>query len=72
MALNRPPSGIVSRPASMSRRIARNSRSGMPKITYIGSVCVTVVSSTFGPDISAPSDATARLEMPEIGASTRV
>ena len=44
----------------------------MPKITYIGSVCVTVVSSTLGPDTSVPSDTAARLVMPLIGASTRV
>jgi hypothetical protein len=44
----------------------------MPKITYTGSVCVTVVSSTLGPDTSVPSDTTERLVTPEMGASTRV
>src|SRR6185436_17375079 len=48
------------------------SRSGTPKITYMGSVWVTEVSSTLGPDTSEPSDTAARLVVPAIGASTRV
>ena len=50
LVLKRLPAGSLRRPSSTCRRIARCSRSGMPKITYIGSVCVTVASSTFGPD----------------------
>ena len=61
VVLKRLPAGSLSRPASTSRRIARYSRSGMPKITYIGSICVTVVSSTLGPETSVPSETAARL-----------
>ena len=64
LALKRPSAGSLSRPASTSRRSARCSRSGMPKITYIGSICVTVVSSTLGPDTSVPSETAARLATP--------
>ncbi len=42
------------------------------RCTYIGSVCVTEVSSTLGPETSEPSETAARLVTPEIGASTRV
>ena len=37
------------------------SSSGMPKLTQIGSICVTVVSSTSGPDTSVPSERCERL-----------
>ncbi len=48
------------------------SASERPKFTYIGSICVTVVSSTSGPETRLPSLFSARLVTPAIGDSTRV
>lgn len=70
--LNLPSAGTRMRPARISSRIASCSRSGTPKITYMGSVWVTVASSTSGPDTSVPSDTAARLVTPAMGDSTRV
>ena len=44
----------------------------MPKFTQMGSTCTTLVSSTLGPDTSVPSEGSARVVIPETGASTRV
>ena len=44
----------------------------MPKLTQIGSTCVTVVSSTSGPETSEPSERIERPAMPDTGASTLV
>ena len=44
----------------------------MPKFTQIGSTCTTLVSSTLGPEISVPSEGSARVVMPEMGDSTFV
>ena len=66
------PSAASSRPAATSRLERACSVSEMPKFTYIGSICVTVVSSTSGPETSVPSLFSARPAMPETGDSTRV
>ena len=64
--------GSCSAPAATSARQRIWSVSAMPKRTLTGSVCVTVVSSTCGPETSVPSDTCERLATPEIGDSTLV
>jgi hypothetical protein len=69
---NAPCAGSFSWPAATSPRQRIWSVSAMPKRSLIGSVCVTVVSSTCEPETSVPSDTWERPTSPPIGASTRV